>query len=246
MRLLVAIVMAALGAASVLAQEGAKAQIPSKSNRCEPLGGLLNEGDPNDGRLFIWHEKVWKKIEYRWLQDDLELPNYHSEKLHFIYVAPPSNFRGRQFLSVRTIADANENTRVNLRKETDPTEDTVNFGAYVDYHDNGKPITVLRRYHAWPDGSRSDDPEQTRMAWSFKSSRETARRRVLAVSYVATDRIVCVPFTLGPNISSVDREINGEDIFQVDKGFKIEITEAKTGSGSSGRTFTVHSAKSKR
>jgi len=245
-------VAAAFGAVSASAQDKpmvpAAPAVPQKSDRCEPVAGLLGQGDPAQGRLFVWHERAWKKVEYQWLADDLEILNYHSEKLRFIYVAPPSKNQGRQFLSIRTTADANDTSdRVNLRKELDRKDwDTVNFGTYQDYHRDGKPIAVLKRYHRWPDGSRSDDPEATRIAWTFRHSQETARRRVLGISYFATDRTVCVPFTLGPNISTFDQEVNGEDEFLVEKGFKIEITEAKTGTGTSGRTFTVHSPESRR
>jgi len=155
---------------------------------------------------------------------------------------PPSDVRTRQFLSIRTIADTMQpDDFVNLRRHHEDF-DTVYYGTYQDYHLSGKPSGTLRRFHSWPNGERSDSPTETRQSWAFQTASSISRRRVLAISYQATDKTLCLPFFLGPNIATATTGFEGDDRITILKDFSVEITEAKIASGSSGRTFKIRSS----
>ncbi len=217
------------------------------NDRCSALGGLIAQAPSQSaGRLFIRTDKGWEQITPKLFGADFVMQDYTGGKLRFIYVAPPSTYRGRQFLSIRTIADTDRpDNFVNLRRHHTQF-DTVYYGTYQDYHLEGKAEATLRRFHRWSDGQRSDEPAQSRSVWAFSGRNAEARRRVLAIGYTASDLPVCVPFVLGPHIATPAIEEDGEDELLVQKGFTVEVTEAKNGAGGSGRTFTVKSPISSR
>jgi hypothetical protein len=251
MRLPIAVAIAALSTVSVSAQDTPAAAPPPK-DACTPIAGLL-AGSPNTatGRLFLRDRGRWEEAEYNWWTASYTLENYHGEQLAFIYAAPPAgSFRGRQFISIRTIAYNDSSTNfVNLRKRKARrgsafTENQVVIGRYQNYHKDRKSSGILTVFHQWFDGSRSDDPSESRQAWAFNRATGDARRRVLGVSFVANEsRTTCAPFWLGPNIAAPnDEDAAALGYDQAGLGpFTIEISEAKIGTGSSGRTFTIHS-----
>ena len=132
----------------------------------------------------------------------------------------------------------------------------VYSGQYQNYHLNFKPSGKLAAFHEWYDGARSDEPSETRRAWSFKQDGDrldnSMRRRVLGISYVPNQTAVtCAPFVLGPNLASRiiqdsdDSDVPG-DITPMLGAFAIEISEVKDGTGKPGRVFTIHSEPQKR
>ena len=217
------------------------AQAPA-SNRCAAISNQLGTPAPfSRPRLFIRYDQNWQEVTSSFIGADLTLPNYSGGKIRFIYAVPPSDNHSRQFLSIRTVADANEPENfVNLRRQHSQF-DTVYGGTYDGYHANGETSAMLRRFHKWASGDRSDEPLSAREAWLFQTKMEQSRRRVLSIPYLASEHLVCVPFVIGPNIATPIDETEGEDEITILKGFVVEITEAKTASGSSGRTFKIRS-----
>lgn len=239
MRFQAAIAIAALTCTTAAAQDKA-------TDHCNPIAAQITARSPFSApQLFIHMQNGWQEIVYKWFGTDFIVDGYSGGRLRFIYVVPPSDVRARQFLSIRSVAASNDpDDFVNLRRHHDQF-DTVYGGTYEDYHQNGKTSAKLRRYHRWPNGERSDTPEESRRSWAFQTRQDIARRRVLAISYRASNQPVCVPFVLGPNIATPSGETEGEDEITILKGFVVEITEAKTASGSSGRTFKIRSLVSK-
>lgn len=234
------LVFAVLTALPAYAQENAAAtQIQSK---CGPVAAKIGNVEPfSRARLFIQYQSEWEEVAPSFFGADFTLEKYSGGRIRFIYVVPPSDQRQRQFLSIRTTADTlDEDTFVNLRRQHSQF-DTIHFGAYNGYHSNGEPSAMMRRFHRWPDGDRSDEPKETREAWAFRTRTELARRRVLSIPYRATDQAFCVPFIIGPNIATPAEQSDGEDEITILKGFVVEIAEAKTASRSMGRTFTIRS-----
>jgi hypothetical protein len=241
-----AIVIGTLGIVPASAQDKPPAAPGAPINRCAPLAGKVTATTPSSSpQLFILTSGGWQEIVYDPFWTDLTIDSYRGGQLSFIYVVPPSDVRNRQFLSIRTIADTTlPDNFVNLRRNLDDF-DTVYYGTYQDYHLNGKPSGTLRRFHTWPNGEHSDTPIDTRQSWTFQSTSEIARHRVLAISYQATNTALCVPFSLGPNIAASAVGLEGDDQITIFKDFSVEITEAKTASGFSGRTFKIRSSPSK-
>lgn len=220
---------------------------PPAPDRCVPLSSAIAGSTATEGRLFIKRQNGWNEVKSSWFGPDYKISDYGGEAVRFIYVAPPSDFAARQFLSIRTIAavdlSANDNF-VNLRRHH-LQFDTAHIGQYQDYHLSGKASGRLYRFHTWPDGTRSDSPQDVRSSWAFQRNSPSARRRVLAISYLGNGKkSTCVPFVLGPNIATPSVDIEGEDEILVQKSFTIEVTEAKTITGSAGRTFLVSSQSS--
>ncbi len=258
MRLPIAVLAAMLGIVSASAQDQVSAIKPvqpaTRPDACAPIASLLAAKPTTIGRLFHF-DGVWKEIEFNFLpfSTDYTLDHYRGEQLTFIYASPPpppQGYTGRQFLSVRTIAYNDPSTNfVNLRKRQDRrgspmVEDQVQFGRYQNYHRDGKPSGILTVFHTWFDGTRSDDPSETRKSWTFDRASGAARRRVLAVTFVPrAGNVTCSRFWLGPNIAAPNDEDDSADGYDLALGpFTIEISEAKTGTGSSGRTFKIQSA----
>ena len=261
MRLPIAALAGMLFDANAAAQEQASvvktAQPASRPDACTPVMPLLAAKSTTVGRLFHF-DGVWKEIEFNFLpfSDDYTLDHYRGEQLTFIYAAPrlaPQSYPGRQFLSVRTIAYNDSSTNfVSLRKRqgrrgSPMVEDQVQFGRYQNYHRDGKPSGILTVFHTWFDGTRSDDPPETRKSWTFDRATGIARRRVLAVTYVPQeDKVTCSRFWLGPNIAAPNDDDEAADGYDLALGpFTIEISEAKTGTASSGRTFKIQSVPEK-
>jgi hypothetical protein len=218
-------------------------------DRCAHIASLVAATPAaTTGRLFILAGKSWTEVTPdSWLGGaGYTIPNYHGERLAFIYLAPPSANSGRQFLSIRTVADAEVADHfVNLRKLRQQFG-RVYFGTYQGYHLNGEAHGPLRIFHLWSDSSRSDEPIDTRQSWAFqhaKSIDDRSRRRVLAISFRTGAGSTCVPFILGPNIASpiVLEGAEDEDDILGQMPFIVEITEAKQGDGSPGRTFLIRS-----
>lgn len=239
MRLPLAI-LAALAAMPAFGQD--KVASPPTANRCAPIASKLGQIEPfSTPRLFIRYDQDWQEITPSLFGPDFTLDKYSGGRINFLYVVPPSDVRLRQFLSVRSVADTIEpDNFVNLRRQHDHF-DAVYSGTYEGYHANGDTSAMLRRFHRWPGGDRSDDPKSSRESWSFQTKQELARRRVLSIPFRAGDQPICVPFVIGPNIATPVDEADGEDDITVLKGFIVEITEAKAATGSSGRTFKVRS-----
>lgn len=225
--------------------------VPAVSNTCGPVADLLTEsGRQGVGRLFIRDAGQWHEADYSWWNGaSYSLSKYRGEQLAFIYAVPPSPPDIRQFLSIRTTNYNDSSTNyVNLRKRKGRkgspfTESQVYVGQYQDYHQDSKSSGILTVFHQWFDHSRSDTPEDTRRAWAFHGPIEPARRRVLGVSFVGSPvRTTCVRFWLGPNIGAPnDDDASAEGYDEAVGPFKLEISEVKTGTGTSGRTFTVRS-----
>jgi hypothetical protein len=227
-------------------------KIEPNINKCSTLSlDQIAMQPTTSGQLFIKTTKSWTEVKSALWGPDYVIPNYHGEKIAFIYVAPPSPNLVRQFLSIRTVADATDASEriVNLRRHHDQFG-TVDSGTYVDYHRDQKTSATLERFHNWrkytrPDEPRvrSDEPDDNRLGWLFNHNNDLSRKRVLGISYRASDKPVCVPFTLGPKIASqiVLEGSEGDDEIYGQLPFIIEISEAKTGTGLRGHTFQIRS-----
>lgn len=233
-----AVVAAGLTPAGACAQEKPLPVV----NRCGALPARFLENPASSGRLFIRNGNVWNEISAGFIGPDYIIPDYAGGPVRFIYLAPAMNYPDLQFLSIRTVADVESGQNddfVNLRKHHDQ-KGKVLYGRYQNYHRDGKAAGLLSLFHGWSNGSRSDEPTDTRSSWAFQHEAQVARRRVLAVSYrTSADRQTCVPFVLGPNIATPEVESDGEDEILVKRGFTLEITEARTATGRAGRTLTV-------
>jgi hypothetical protein len=122
MRFPTTIIIVALGTISALAQENnvapTSAPTPLPVNRCAKLAGKLTATTPSSPQLFRLTASGWEEVAYNSWGTDLTVDSYQGGRLSFIYVVPPSDVRTRQFLSIRTIADANAPDHwVNLRRQ---------------------------------------------------------------------------------------------------------------------------------
>jgi hypothetical protein len=254
MRFSATVLALALGATSAFAQNKPvatgtpAAAVPSSTSlhsKCAKLAGKVTATDAtSQAQLFMLRANGWQEISHGFFGSDLTVENYQGEQLSFIYVVPPSTIRDRQFLSIRTMADTDSPDHwVNLRRQLS-NFDSVLLKTYQGYHSNHENSGTLQRFHNW-NGDHSDKPDSTRQAWRFQSSDELARHRVLAIPYRASEKPLCVPFFLGPNIATAADEIEGDDEITVRKDFTVEITEAKTAAGQPGRTFKIHSPQAK-
>ncbi len=171
MRLPIAMIIAAVGATSVSAQDKAAHAI-SLAPSCSPVAKFLAAEPATGGsKLFILTKKegfvpVSKDLL---LTPNFQLPEYRDgQALRFLYAPRPIKADKSQYLAIRTrsvgVADYDF---VALKKQKKAFSKDVEYGTYKQYHegltDNSR---TLRHYHNW-DSDRSDTPELNKAFISF-------------------------------------------------------------------------------
>ena len=217
--------------------------------RCSALGTNLPAVDQlTDSKLFFltvdgWQEVSESSSKAAWFsQSVMHITSKGKEFLRFIYVPKPDNSLDPQFLAIKTaVKNPEVNDFVVLRKHHRIISGGVFFGSYQDYHKNLRGgYSVLRNYHFWDRNVRSDEPTSTRSAFAFQNEKESSSRRLLSIRYeTSRERVTCVPFRLGTNLSESILADDGESEVSLHIPFRVEITEARTADGNSGRTFTL-------